>query len=73
MYYTLWDGMHLECQQKMLLEDNKLDPKDWTNSNIQTMKNQLRVLDCLLTGMGYQLVMSYYKHQQTFLELLEKV
>ena len=33
-----WDGILSACLQKMLQEQNNLDPKDWTETNIATMK-----------------------------------
>ena len=37
-----WD--HLECQQKTQARQNNLNPKTWTEGNIQTMKSQLKQL-----------------------------
>ena len=55
--------------------ENNLDPKDWTNKNIETMKNQLKKLG-LSIDWGREISTcneDYYKHQQLFfLELLEK-
>ena len=68
-----WDafGMHAENAAR----DNKLDPKDWTNKNIASMKNQLKRLGLSLDWSREISTCSeeYYKHQQLFfLELLEK-
>ena len=68
-----WDAFGMPAENAA--KENKLDPKDWTNSNISTMKNQLKRLglsidwDREISTCSEQ----YYKHQQTFfLELLEK-
>ena len=42
MFYILWDGILLVCQQKML--QNNLDSKEWTENNIDVMKSQLKKL-----------------------------
>ena len=44
MFYTQWDGMHSGMPAENAAKDNDLDPKIWTNSNISTMKNQLKKL-----------------------------
>ena len=45
--------------------DNKLDPKDWTNKNIKTMKNQQK-LGLSIDWNKYLLVPKNNKHQQMF-------
>ena len=54
--------------------ENNLDPKDWTNKNISTMKNQLKKLGLSIDWEREISTCSedYYKHQQLFLELYEK-
>ena len=75
MFYTQWDGIHLDYQQKMLPRENNLHPKEWTKKNIETMKSQLKLLGLSL---DWDREIStcdpeYYKHQQEFfLELFEK-
>ena len=61
-----WDAFGMPAENAA--RDNNLDPKYWTNSNIKTMKNQLKRLGFLLIGtVKFQRVLkSYYKHQQTF-------
>ena len=59
-----WDAFGLPAENASKL--NKLHPKDWTNSNIKTMKAQLRMLGL---SIDWDLEIStcdekYYKHQQ---------
>ncbi|OCW77336.1 leucine--tRNA ligase [Pelagibacteraceae bacterium GOM-A1] len=68
-----WDAFGMPAENAA--RDNKLDPKDWTNSNINTMKEQLKKLGLSIDWSREISTCSeeYYKHQQTFfLELLEK-
>ena len=68
-----WDAFGMPAENAA--RENKLDPKDWTNSNIETMKNQLKKLGLSIDWTREVSTCSedYYKHQQTFfLELLEK-
>ena len=68
-----WDAFGMPAENAA--RDNKLDPKDWTNSNINTMKKQLKKLGLSIDWEREISTCSeeYYKHQQTFfLELLEK-
>ena len=54
---------------------NKLDPKDWTETNIETMKSQLKKLGLSIDWSREISTCSpdYYKHQQKFfLELYDK-
>ena len=68
-----WDAFGMPAENAA--RDNKLDPKIWTNKNIETMKNQLKKLGL---SIDWDREIStcqddYYKHQQTFfLELLDK-
>ena len=55
--------------------ENNLDPKEWTEKNISTMKTQLKRLGLSIDWDREISTCSpdYYKHQQTFfLELYEK-
>ncbi len=68
-----WDAFGMPAENAA--RDNNLDPKDWTNSNISTMKNQLKRLGLSIDWDREISTCSedYYKHQQLFfLELLEK-
>ena len=68
-----WDAFGMPAENAA--RDNKLDPKDWTNKNIKTMKNQLKKLGLSIDWDREISTCSeeYYKHQQMFfLELLDK-
>ena len=68
-----WDAFGMPAENAA--RENKLDPKDWTNKNINTMKSQLKKLGL---SIDWDREIStcnedYYKHQQNFfLELLDK-
>ena len=68
-----WDAFGMPAENAA--RDNKLAPKDWTNSNIRTMKSQLKRLGLSINWDREISTCSedYYKHQQKFfLELLQK-
>ena len=68
-----WDAFGMPAENAA--RENKLDPKDWTNKNISTMKNQLKKLGLSLDWAREISTCNeeYYKHQQIFfLELLQK-
>ena len=68
-----WDAFGMPAENAA--RENKLDPKDWTNKNINTMKNQLKKLGLSIDWNREISTCNedYYKHQQNFfLELLEK-
>ncbi len=68
-----WDAFGMPAENAA--RENKLDPKDWTNKNIDTMKNQLKKLGLSLDWDREISTCNedYYKHQQIFfLELLQK-
>ena len=68
-----WDAFGMPAENAA--RENKLDPKEWTNKNIQTMKNQLKKLGLSLDWDREISTCSedYYKHQQIFfLELYKK-
>ena len=68
-----WDAFGMPAENAA--RENKLDPKIWTNKNIDTMKNQLKKLGLSIDWSREISTCSedYYKHQQTFfLELYEK-
>ena len=68
-----WDAFGMPAENAA--RDNKLDPKEWTNSIILSMKSQLKKLGLSIDWDREISTCSedYYKHQQIFfLELLEK-
>ena len=68
-----WDAFGMPAENAA--RENNLDPKDWTNKNISTMKEQLKKLGLSIDWKREISTCSeeYYKHQQLFfLELLEK-
>ena len=68
-----WDSFGMPAENAAKL--NNLDPKDWTQKNIEIMKNQLKKLG-LSIDWDREIStcdQNYYKHQQKFfLELLDK-
>ena len=68
-----WDSFGMPAENAA--RQNNLDPKTWTESNIENMKSQLKRLG-LSIDWDREITTSseeYYKHQQLFfLELLEK-
>ncbi len=68
-----WDAFGMPAENAA--RENNLDPKDWTNKNIYTMKQQLKKLGLSIDWDREISTCSedYYKHQQLFfLELYEK-
>ena len=68
-----WDAFGMPAENAA--RENNLNPKDWTNKNIETMKNQLKRLGLSIDWSREISTCSedYYKHQQIFfLELFEK-
>ncbi len=68
-----WDAFGMPAENAA--RDNNLDPKEWTNKNIETMKSQLKELGLSIDWSREISTCSeeYYKHQQNFfLELLKK-
>ncbi len=68
-----WDAFGMPAENAA--RENKLDPKDWTNENINSMKKQLKKLGLSIDWDREISTCSedYYKHQQIFfLELFEK-
>ncbi len=68
-----WDAFGMPAENAA--RENNLDPKDWTNENISTMKEQLKRLGLSIDWNREISTCSeeYYKHQQLFfLELFEK-
>ena len=68
-----WDSFGMPAENAA--KQNKLDPKDWTESNIEKMKFQLKKLGLSIDWDREISTCSedYYKHQQKFfLELLDK-
>jgi leucyl-tRNA synthetase len=59
-----WDSFGLPAENAS--KQNNLHPKEWTNTNIQYMKNQLKLLG-LSIDWGFEISTcnkDYYKHQQ---------
>ncbi len=68
-----WDAFGMPAENAA--RENNLDPKEWTNKNILTMKDQLKKLGLSIDWEREISTCSeeYYKHQQIFfLELYEK-
>ena len=68
-----WDSFGLPAENAA--RENNLDPKTWTETNISTMKNQLKKMGLSIDWDREISTCSekYYKHQQLFfLELYEK-
>ena len=68
-----WDSFGMPAENAA--KQNNLDPKDWTEKNIKTMKNQLKQLGLSIDWDKEISTCSpdYYKHQQAFfLELYDK-
>ena len=68
-----WDSFGMPAENAA--RENSLDPKSWTESNIQVMKSQLKMLGLSLDWSREISTCSpdYYKHQQEFfLELYDK-
>ena len=68
-----WDSFGMPAENAARL--NNLDPKEWTEKNISTMKSQLKQLGLSIDWDREIATNSeeYYKHQQKFfLELLDK-
>ena len=68
-----WDSFGLPAENAA--RENNLHPKNWTESNVKTMKNQLKKMGLSLDWTREISTCSeeYYKHQQLFfLELYEK-
>ena len=68
-----WDSFGMPAENAAKL--NNLDPKDWTEKNIQTMKTQLKKLGLSIDWDREISTCSpeYYKHQQKFfLDLYDK-
>ena len=68
-----WDSFGMPAENAA--KENNLDPKDWTEKNIATMKKQLRMLGLSIDWSKEISTCSpeYYKHQQNFfLELYKK-
>ena len=68
-----WDSFGMPAENAA--KQNKLDPKIWTEKNINTMKSQLKKLG-LSIDWDYEISTcsdDYYKHQQKlFLDLYDK-
>ena len=68
-----WDAFGMPAENAA--RENNLDPKEWTNKNISTMKTQLKKLGLSIDWDREISTCSevYYKHQQLFfLELYNK-
>ena len=68
-----WDSFGMPAENAA--KQNNLDPKTWTNQNINTMKSQLKLLGLSIDWDREISTCSsdYYKHQQAFfLELFDK-
>ena len=68
-----WDSFGMPAENAA--RQNNLDPKDWTEQNISTMKNQLKKLGLSIDWSREisTCTPEYYKHQQKFfLDLFDK-
>ena len=68
-----WDAFGMPAENAA--RENNLDPKDWTNKNIATMKEQLKRLGLSIDWDREISTCSeeYYKHQQLFfIEMFKK-
>ena len=68
-----WDSFGMPAENAA--KENNLDPKEWTEQNIKTMKDQLKLLGLSIDWDREISTCSpeYYKHQQAFfLELYDK-
>ena len=68
-----WDSFGMPAENAA--KQNKLDPKEWTETNIEKMKSQLKKLGLSIDGDREISTCSedYYKHQKKFfLELFLK-
>ena len=72
MFCILWDGTLVPAENAA--KQNNLNPKDWTEENINTMKNQLKMLGLSIDWDKEISTCSkeYYKHQQKLLDLYDK-
>ena len=61
-----WDSFGMPAENAA--RENKLDPREWTNKNIETMKNQLKKLGLSIDWSREISTCNeeYYRHQQIF-------
>ena len=67
-----WDSFGMPAENAA--RQNNLNPREWTENNINVMKSQLKKLGLSIDWVEISTCSSqYYKHQQEILDLYDKV